>query len=59
MTDNFLSAKDISRLLNIHLSTVYRIVKEDDFPKAYIFYRHSRRWPEKEVMRWVEKKRGH
>ena len=48
----FLSAKDVSKLLGVSLSTAYELMHEDEFPSLRVGYRYV--IPKEDFQKWVK-----
>ena len=48
----FLSAKDVSNLLGVSLSTAYELMHEDDFPSLRVGNRYV--IPKEDFQKWVK-----
>lgn len=56
MTGNLINLNEVTKKLSIHKSTIYRLLKNDDFPKQIKLGGKIVRWRESDIDEWIERK---
>jgi predicted DNA-binding transcriptional regulator AlpA len=51
--DKLLKLTQVAALLGLSRATLYRLLKENQFPKAVILSAHSKRWRESDIQNYL------
>lgn len=55
--DRFISVDEVCSMVGLSRSTIWRLIKSEEFPTGRLISPRSRRWRESEVMAWMEERR--
>lgn len=58
MKQEYIRAKDLSKILNLSLTTIWRLNKAPDFPKAIKLTSRCTVWKLDEINNWLESRKG-
>jgi len=57
-TGAFLSIAEVSKLINVSKSTIYRWMQERRFPRPLIITSQMRRWDRADLDHWIDRQRA-